>query len=115
MLSRFEVENVLSILNHPVLTVELLGLFQDRRTNPKGARLIFTTHDTNLLNHLNRDEAWLTRRRPDGSTEFGALSAFAGGAVRRSANLEKAYLDGRFGALPNIADPELHHALGLTR
>lgn len=68
-----------------------------------------------MLNHLNRDEAWLTRRRPDGSTEFGALSDFAGGAVRRSANLEKAYLEGRFGALPTIADPELHRALGLVR
>ncbi len=100
---------------HPVLTVELVKLFQDPRINPRGAQLIFTTHDTNLLNHLNRDEAWLTRRRSDGSTELGALADFAGGAVRRSANLEKAYLEGRFGALPIIADPALHRALGLTR
>ena len=53
---------------HPTLTVELLHLFQSTEMNPLGAQLIFTTHDTNLLNHLNRDEVWLTHRDDDGST-----------------------------------------------
>ena len=45
---------------HPKLSARLLELFQDPETNPLGAQLIFATHDTSLLNHLNRDEVWLT-------------------------------------------------------
>lgn len=41
---------------HPKLSARLLELFQDPATNPRGAQLIFTTHDTSLLNYLNRDE-----------------------------------------------------------
>lgn len=87
---------------HPTLSVELLRLFSGPATNPHGAQLIFTTHDTSLLNHLNRDEVWLTEKRPDGATRLGALAEFAGERVRKSQNLETAYLHGRFGALPQL-------------
>lgn len=97
---------------HPVLSAELLRVFQDKSTNPNGAQLIFTSHDTSLLNHLNRDEVWLTQKRSDGSTELGALAEFAGERVRKSANIESAYLHGRYGALPDI-DPAELRTLGL--
>lgn len=98
---------------HPVLSAELVKIFHDRRTNPRGAQLIFSTHDTSLLAHLNRDEVWLTQKRPDGSTELGALADFAGERVRKSANLESAYLHGRYGAIPEI-DPTRLRSLGLA-
>jgi AAA15 family ATPase/GTPase len=53
---------------HPKLSARLLELFQDPVTNPSGAQLLFTTHDTSLLNHLNRDEVWLTEKGSDGAT-----------------------------------------------
>ncbi|GGN75911.1 hypothetical protein GCM10010112_47660 [Actinoplanes lobatus] len=98
---------------HPTLSAELLRLFADPTINPHGAQLVFTSHDTSLLNHLNRDEVWLTEKRPDGSTRLGALADFAGERVRRSQNLENAYLHGRFGALPQLDQTELLRALGL--
>jgi energy-coupling factor transporter ATP-binding protein EcfA2 len=98
---------------HPTLSVELLRIFEDRTLNPKGAQLIFTSHDTSLLNHLNRDEVWLTEKRPDGSTRLGALAEFAGERVRKSQNLESAYLHGRFGALPQVDQGAFLRALGL--
>lgn len=98
---------------HPTLSAELLRLFQDPATNPHGAQLIFTSHDTSLLNELNRDEVWLTEKRPDGSTRLGALSDFAGERVRNSQNLARGYLSGRFGALPDVDRTELLRALGL--
>lgn len=98
---------------HPVLSAELLRVFRDRRTNPRGAQLIFTSHDTSLLNHLNRDEVWLTQKQQDGSTELGALSDFAGERVRKSARIESAYLHGRYGAIPDV-DPTQFRALGLV-
>jgi hypothetical protein len=97
---------------HPTLSMHLIRLFTDPTTNPKGAQLIFTAHDTSLLNQLNRDEVWLTEK-VDGVTRLGALAEFAGERVRKSQNLEKAYLGGRFGALPDVDRAEFLRALGL--
>ncbi|WP_018635970.1 AAA family ATPase [Parafrankia elaeagni] len=98
---------------HPTLSAQLIRLFQDPVTNPRGAQLIFTSHDTSLFNHLNRDEVWLTEKTRSGTTRLGALAEFAGERVRRSRNLETAYLHGRFGALPDVDQTGLLRALGL--
>jgi uncharacterized protein len=98
---------------HPKLSARLLELFQDPKTNPRGAQLIFTTHDTSLLNYLNRDEVWLTEKGSDGATTLTALAEYGGDKVRRSLNLERAYLQGRFGAVPELDQFTLRRALGL--
>lgn len=98
---------------HPKLSARLLELFHDPKTNPTGAQLIFTTHDTSLLNHLNRDEVWLTEKGRDGATTLTALAEYGGDRVRRSLNLEKAYLQGRFGAVPELDQYMLRRALGV--
>jgi hypothetical protein len=99
---------------HPALSAEVIRIFHSPATNPQGAQLVFSSHDTSLLGHLNRDEIWLTEKRPDGSTRLGALAEFAGERVRRSQNLERAYLADRFGALPQIDDQAFYRALGLV-
>ena len=99
---------------HPRLSARLLELFQDPETNPYGAQLIFTTHDTSLLNHLNRDEVWLTEKNEGGATTLTALAEYGGDKVRRSLNLERAYLQGRFGAVPELDQFTLRRALGLV-
>ena len=98
---------------HPTLSCELLKLFHSPQTNPLGAQLIFTAHDTSLLDHLNRDEVWFTEKQPDGATRLGPLSDFAGSRVRKSVNLEAGYLGGRFGALPHVDQADLLRSLGL--
>lgn len=98
---------------HPKLSARLLELFQDPVTNPRGAQLIFTTHDTSLLNSLNRDEVWLTEKGGNGATTLTALAEYGGDKVRRSLNLERAYLQGRFGAVPELDQFTLRRALGL--
>jgi len=99
---------------HPRLSARLLELFQDPETNPNGAQLIFTTHDTSLLNFLNRDEVWLTEKGDGGATTLTALAEYGGDKVRRSLNLERAYLQGRFGAVPEVDQFTLRRALGLV-
>lgn len=98
---------------HPTLSAELIRLFHDPATNPHCAQLVFTAHDTSLLNHLNRDEVWLTEKTEHGTTRLGALAEFAGERVRRSRNLERAYLHGRFGALPDADRTDFLRSLGL--
>lgn len=96
---------------HPRLSARLLGLFQDPQTNPRGAQLIFTSHDTSLLNVLNRDEVWLTEKEPGVATRLVALAEFGGERVRKSVNLERAYLQGRFGAVPEVDQVDMRSAV----
>jgi uncharacterized protein len=98
---------------HPRLSAILLGLFQSPESNPRNAQLVFTTHDTSLLNHLNRDEVWLTEKTLEGTTRLTALADYGGDKVRRSLNLEKAYLQGRFGGVPEADQIRLRRALGM--
>jgi predicted ATPase len=97
---------------HPKLSSHLLGLFQDEETNPHGAQLIFTTHDASLLAELNRDEVWITEKGRNGATRLTALAEYGGDKVRRSTNLERAYLQGRFGGLPQFDEQTLRQTLG---
>jgi predicted ATPase len=99
---------------HPRLSAHLIEIFQDPVANPHGAQLIFTTHDTSLLNYLNRDEVWLTEKDKSAATTLTALAEFGGNKVRQSLNLERAYLQGRFGAVPELDQVALRRALGLA-
>jgi predicted ATPase len=97
---------------HPRLSARLLELFTDPKTNPRGAQLVFTSHDTSLLGNMNRDEVWLTEKDAFGATTLTALAEYGGDKVRRSLNLERAYLQGRFGAVPDVDQYVIRKALG---
>lgn len=86
---------------HTILAKHLVGLFTSKTVNAKGAQLLFTTHDTNLLNQeiLRRDEIWLVEKAQDGTTTINPLSDIK---TKNTDNLEKGYLQGRFGGIPFI-------------
>ena len=84
---------------HPALSAWLVEHFQSPTTNPNGAQLIFTSHDPSLLNHLNRDEVWFTDKFEGAATTLIALAEYK---LRKGMNLERAYLQGRFGSLPDL-------------
>lgn len=48
-----------------------------------------------------------------GASSLTALADYSGDRVRRSVNLEKAYLQGRFGALPEVDQFAVKQALGI--
>jgi AAA15 family ATPase/GTPase len=78
----------------------IIELFSHAETNPNGAQLIATTHDTNLLRSkcLRRDQVWFADKGPHGDTQIFSLADFK---TRPEDNMEKAYLQGRFGAIPS--------------
>jgi AAA15 family ATPase/GTPase len=90
---------------HPNIMHEVVRIFQNSTTNPNRAQIIFTSHDNTLQrnNLLRRDQIWFTQKRPDQSTELYSLSDFK---VRNDLAIDKAYLDGRFGAVPFISDED---------
>lgn len=87
---------------HPLMVEYLIKMFHDKNINTNNAQLIANTHDTNLLNLgiLRRDDIWFTERNyENGKTEMYSLSDFS---PRTTENIERAYLLGRFGAIPFI-------------
>ena len=87
---------------HPLMVKYLIKLFLDKTINTCNAQLIANTHDTNLLdlNIFRRDDIWFSERNyRSGKTEMYSLADFS---PRKSENIEKAYLIGRFGAIPFI-------------
>lgn len=91
---------------HPLLALKTVSLFNDPKQNPRGAQIIFTTHDTNILDkaRLRRDQVWFTEKDAEGGTHLYPLTDFK---PRKNENLERGYLQGRYGAVPFIASPDL--------
>lgn len=90
---------------HPRLIPRIIELFQDVRTNPRNAQLVFSTHDASLLGTsfgepiLKRDEVWFVEKHGDGASELYPLTSFK---PRKEHNLERHYLGGSYGAVPDI-------------
>ncbi|WAV90106.1 ATP-binding protein [Oxalobacter aliiformigenes] len=85
---------------HPLLLIELVRLFKDRRYNPRGAQLVFTVHNTDILDAalLRVSEVGIiTKTLQDGST-LARISDFAG--VGNIASFRKQYLTGCFSGIP---------------
>ena len=91
---------------HPLLATRIVQLFNSPVSNPNGAQLIFNTHDTNLLRRttLRRDQIWFTEKDEEGATHLYPLSDFK---TRQHQNVEKGYLEGRYGAIPFVDEGDL--------
>jgi len=95
---------------HTLLVRELVRLFHRPEVNKHGAQLIFTTHDTSLLDApdlLRRDQVWLVEKDAQQASSLVALSEFS---PRKNEALERGYLMGRYGGVPLLDD-----SMGLAR
>lgn len=86
---------------HTLLLRHLVSMFNSKETNPHNAQLIFTTHDTNImdLNLLRRDQIWIVDREEDGSSNLFPISDFK---IKKGKALESSYLQGVYGGIPHI-------------
>jgi hypothetical protein len=90
---------------HPRLALEIIRIFEDPERNPKNAQLIFNTHNPTLLGNmlegpgLRRDQVWLVEKDSGGATHLYPMTDFK---PRKEENLERGYLQGRYGAVPFI-------------
>jgi len=94
---------------HPLITREIISLFNSNQTNPHNAQLIFMTHDTNILSHkfFRRDQIWFAEKDKFGATHLYSLAEYK---IRNDASFESDYIQGRYGAVPFIGD--LSHLIG---
>ncbi len=89
---------------HPHLMQYLIKVFNNPKTNPNNAQLIFTTHDVSLLKHdiFRRDQIWFCERERNQSSTLFPLSDFK--LPEGHEDFEAYYMSGRYGALPIIGD-----------
>ncbi len=89
---------------HPLLVRRLVRMFHNTELNPLGAQLLFSTHDTSLLDRtlFRRDQIWFTEKDRDQATRLYPLSDFS---PRETEVWEKGYLIGRYGAVPFFDEP----------
>ena len=85
---------------HTLLVRELVRLFQNPEVNTGGAQLIFSTHDTSLLDApdlFRRDQVWVVEKDHDQASSLVGLSEFS---PRKNEALGRGYLVGRYGGVP---------------
>ncbi|AKU70434.1 AAA family ATPase [Prevotella fusca] len=84
---------------HPHLIRELVKYFSRQETT---GQLIFTTHQTCLLNQdfIRTDEVWMVEKK-EGSTRMYSLNEFK---IHNTIKIENGYMEGRYGAIPFIGE-----------
>lgn len=98
---------------HPALVTQLVKLFQNPESNPKGAQIIFNSHEASLLGDsrgdrvLGRDQVWFTEKDHDGATRLFPLADLS---PRTDEAIERRYRNGRYGATPILATEEFAEA-----
>lgn len=99
-----EIDNAL----HPAMTKSLIEIFHNPNINKKSAQLIFNTHEISLLdlNLFRRDQIYFVEK--DNKTGVSDLYSLDDFSPRKSENIQKGYLQGRYGAMPavNLEDIE---------
>lgn len=90
----------LNIKLHPLLLKFIIDLFYDSDSK---AQLIYTTHDTTLMDkrYFRRDQIWFVQKDDYGYSKLMALSDFK---VRSDATFEKDYLAGVYGGIPYLKE-----------
>ena len=92
---------------HPMLVNFILAKFQSKNSNPNGAQIVFTTHNTELMNLelLRKDQLYFAdKRNQNGTSELYSISEFS---TRTTDNIRKGYLVGKYGATPDIEIEEV--------
>lgn len=92
---------------HPMLSRQIVNLFNSADSNTTGAQLIFTSHDTNMLakKYLRRDQVVFVEKDKRAMTHLVPMMSIVfenGSKPRTDSNYEKSYLEGKYGAVPEI-------------
>lgn len=92
---------------HPILVEFIVSKFQSATTNTANAQLIFTTHNTELMNMeiIRKDQIYFADKNHEtGASELYNLMELS---PPTNSNIRKSYLLGKYGATPNIEIEEV--------
>jgi hypothetical protein len=95
------IEDEMGSSYHTKLTEYFISLFNDNSWNAGSAQMIFSTHDTKILNLLRPEQIYLVDKNENGATYVKLLDDYL---IREKDNIELGYLKGRYGAIPGIKE-----------
>jgi AAA15 family ATPase/GTPase len=86
---------------HPLLAKRYMSSFLDNKSENCKSQLIITTHEAELLDNelVRRDEIFFTQKETDSATKLYSLDDYS---ERYDKDIHKAYLSGKYGAIPNL-------------
>lgn len=89
---------------HPSFLQKIIKLFQNENINKANAQLLFTSHDTNLMDPeiMRRDQFYFAEKTLCDATKLYSLADLKG--IRNNADFARQYLAGMYGALPVLGD-----------
>lgn len=90
---------------HPWMVRAIVSLFNSSMSNQSG-QLIFSAHSSPVMsrNLMRRDQIWFAEKNANGESSLHPLSDFK---VRNTAAIEKRYLEGSYGGVPDIGDIQM--------
>lgn len=82
---------------HPMLTLKLIEMYNSLLKEDSQMQLICTTHESNLLSTapVRQDEVWFVEKDKNGESHLSSLCEY-----KPRENVQKGYLNGRYGAIP---------------
>lgn len=87
---------------HPNLMEYILSKFVNTADNE--SQLLVSTHYDPILKDIDdifgKDSVWFTEKEKDGNSQLFSLVDFKG--LNKLSSIHRAYMNGRFGALPNV-------------
>lgn len=86
---------------HPKILPKLIGLFTDEKTNPLNAQLIFTSHDSRIIDSLGRYRTYIVEKRDNESFAF-RIDEVPGDLLRNDRPISPIYEDGKIGGVPRV-------------
>jgi AAA15 family ATPase/GTPase len=90
----------LDINLHPDLIPILLNFFESKELNPKNAQLIFTTHNTEIMDRLKKSRIVIVNKEDNESYLYKLDET--GEILRNDRSISKIYNTGKLGGKPNI-------------
>ncbi|MGG1617259.1 ATP/GTP-binding protein [Paenibacillus sp. NRS-1782] len=93
---------------HPLITRNIITMFNSVDLNPNNAQLVFATHDITHLNkkYFRRDQIWFAEKDKYGCSDLYSLVEYKldDTKVRKDASYDKEYINGKYGAIPFVND-----------
>ncbi|MEI6767264.1 MAG: ATP-binding protein [Bacteroidota bacterium] len=88
---------------HPSLLMKLISIFNDPEINKSNVQLLFTSHDTNMMNPslMRRDQFYFAEKGENEGTRLYSLAELKG--IRNDADFAKQYLAGFYGGIPMLS------------
>lgn len=93
----FILEDELGRAYHTKLTQHFLEMIKSTTENEGNVQILFSSHDTKILNMMNPDQIYLVDKDEEGATYVKLLSDYL---IREHDNIELGYLKGRYGSIP---------------